>query len=253
MKKNMAGLILVLFVIALFMTGCEKKAQEKEEAQEASARQLVIQKQTQTEIAEKKIEEKRRELPNQAQIEMEVILQKPELPTGCESVALTMVLKQKGYPIEKTTIAEEYLIYNRDNYASGYVGDPSTYGGVGIYPPGLVNTANCFLKQRYQQHTAYDVSKLSLEELLPYVAAGNPVLLWLTSDLEAPYFSSQSVEYGGDSYRWYWNEHCVVLGGYDLEKQSVTLFDPLKGKAEESLERVEEIYNQTGKYAMTVY
>lgn len=75
---------------------------------------------------------------------MEVILQKPELPTGCESVALTMVLKQKGYPIEKTTIAEEYLIYNRDNYASGYVGDPSTYGGVGIYPPGLVNTANCF-------------------------------------------------------------------------------------------------------------
>ena len=51
----MAGLILVLFAIALFMTGCEKKAQEKEEAQEASARQLVIQKQTQTEIAEKKI------------------------------------------------------------------------------------------------------------------------------------------------------------------------------------------------------
>ena len=35
MKKNMAGLILVLFAIALFMTGCEKKAQEKEEAQEA--------------------------------------------------------------------------------------------------------------------------------------------------------------------------------------------------------------------------
>ena len=53
---------------------------------------------------------------------MEVILQKPELPTGCESVALTMVLKQKGYSIEKTTIAEEYLIYNKTNYASGYVG-----------------------------------------------------------------------------------------------------------------------------------
>ncbi len=45
----------------------------------------------------------------------------------------------------------------------------------------------------------------------------------------------------------------MVLGGYNLEKQSVTLFDPLKGKVEESLERVEEIYDQTGKYAMTVY
>lgn len=77
-----------------------RKSAGKEEAQEASARQLVIQKQTQTEIAEKD-RRKRRELPKQAQIEMEVILQKPELPTGCESVALTMVLKQKGYPIEK--------------------------------------------------------------------------------------------------------------------------------------------------------
>lgn len=60
MKKNMAGLILVLFATALFMTGCEKKAQEKEEAQEASARQLVIQKQTQTEIAEKRSKKKTR-------------------------------------------------------------------------------------------------------------------------------------------------------------------------------------------------
>ena len=73
-------MILVLFAAALFMTGCEKKAQEKEEAKEASARQLVIRKQTQTEIAEKKIEEKRNKLPDQAQIDMEVILQKPELP-----------------------------------------------------------------------------------------------------------------------------------------------------------------------------
>lgn len=253
MRKNMAGLILVLFAAALFMTGCEKKAREKEEAKEASARQLVIQKQTQTEIAEKKIEEKRNKLPDQAQIDMEVILQKPELPTGCESVALTMVLRQKGYSIEKTTIAENYLIYNQENYAAGYVGDPSTYGGVGIYPPGLVNTANRFLKQHYQQQTAYDVSKLKLEELFPYVAAGNPVLLWLTSDMEEPYFSNQSVEYGGDPYRWYWNEHCVVLGGYDLEQQSVTLFDPLHGKIEYPVEKVEKIYNLTGKYAMTIY
>ena len=78
MKKNMAGLILVLFAMALFMTGCEKKAQEKEEAQEASARQLVIQKQTQTEIAEKKIEEKRRELPKQAQVHFVRIIHFPQ-------------------------------------------------------------------------------------------------------------------------------------------------------------------------------
>lgn len=32
MKKNMAGLILVLFAIALFMTGCEKKHRKRRSA-----------------------------------------------------------------------------------------------------------------------------------------------------------------------------------------------------------------------------
>mgnify|MGYP000164044925 CR=1 FL=1 len=67
-------------------------------------------------------------------------------------------------------------------------------------------------------------------------------------------FSSQSVRVwrgfisDGTGMNTVW---CLV--DTSLEKQSVTLFDPLKGKVEESLERVEEIYDQTGKYAMTVY
>ena len=74
MKKSMAGLILVLFAAALFMTGCEKKAQETEEVQEASARQLVMQNGRVPELAEKKIEEKKKELPGQ-QIEMGIMVQ----------------------------------------------------------------------------------------------------------------------------------------------------------------------------------
>ena len=45
------------------------------------------------------------------EIEMENILQNPELPTGCESVALTMVLKYLGFDLEKTTIADDYLVF----------------------------------------------------------------------------------------------------------------------------------------------
>ena len=44
-------------------------------------------------------------------IDMENILQNPELPTGCESVALTMVLNYLGFDLDKTTIADDYLVF----------------------------------------------------------------------------------------------------------------------------------------------
>ena len=253
MKKQMVYLVIILLLSALFATGCERVSEEKEEAAAASARQLIIQKEGLAEQAEKKLEEMRAELPKAALIETEVVLQKPELPAGCESVALTMALQSLGYQLEKTAIAEQYLIYSKDNFAAGYVGDPFTYTGEGIFPPGLTETANKYLSQRYQQQTAYDMSRLELEELFPYVAAQDPVILWVTLDMEEPYFSENTVEYGGDEYRWYWNEHCVMLGGYDLEKETVTLYDPLKGKVEYPMETVKHIYNETGKYAVVIY
>ncbi len=44
-----------------------------------------------------------------------------------------------------------------------------------------------------------------------------------------------------------------MLGGYDLEKETVTLYDPLKGKVEYPMETVKHIYNETGKYAVVIY
>ena len=80
------------------------------------------------------------------EIEMENILQNPELPTGCESVALTMVLKYLGFDLEKTTIADDYLVFADRNFAMGYIGNPHTEDGAGIFAPGLVKTANNFLE-----------------------------------------------------------------------------------------------------------
>ena len=68
---------------------------------------------------------------------MENILQNPELPTGCESVALTMVLKYLGFDLEKTTIADDYLVFADRNFAMGYIGNPHTEDGAGIFAPGL--------------------------------------------------------------------------------------------------------------------
>ena len=48
--------------------------------------------------------------PDQAQIEgFSLIMQMPELPTGCEITALTMMLDHYGYAVDKTVMASEYL------------------------------------------------------------------------------------------------------------------------------------------------
>ena len=57
---------------------------------------------------------------------MENILQNPELPTGCESVALTMVLKYLGFDFEKTTIADDYLVFADRNFYDGLYRKPHT-------------------------------------------------------------------------------------------------------------------------------
>lgn len=249
-------IFLTLFV-SLFVTGCEKEKIKGKEVQPTSTQHLVIQKESLKvslkESACKKIEEMKKELPKSATIEVSPILQNPELPTGCESVALTMALESLGYELEKTQIADEYLIYGQENYAAGYVGDPYSYAGVGIYPPGLAQSANRFLEQHYQQQTAYDISKLRFEELFPYVAAGFPVLIWLTIDYEKPYISSASATYNGEEYIWYWNEHCVILGGYDLEDQTVVLYDPLQGRVIQNIETVQSIFEEAGRMAVAIY
>lgn len=54
-----------------------------------------------------------------------------------------------------------------------------------------------------------------MEELLSYVAAGTPVVLWTTMYMAEPEFTEDTTEYDGELYRWYYQEHCVVLSGYD--------------------------------------
>ena len=41
------------------------------------------------------------------------IIQYPDLPTGCETTSLTMVLNYLGYPVDKLDLADHYLDKNR--------------------------------------------------------------------------------------------------------------------------------------------
>ena len=42
-------------------------------------------------------------------LNVKCVLQNPELPTGCEITALTIVLNYLGYDVDKLTMADKYL------------------------------------------------------------------------------------------------------------------------------------------------
>lgn len=193
-------------------------------------------------------------LPRAVSLEVPSVLQLPELPTGCESVALTMALEYEGFMLYKTTIAREFLIYNQetDNMAIGYIGDPFSEDGAGCFAPAIAATADNFFEDQEADYVAYDISGTEMEELLSYVQADTPVVLWTTMYMAEPEFTEDTAEYEGKTYRWYYPEHCVVLSGYDLDNNTVQINDPLEGIVDRDYDEFKRIYDEIGKYAVVV-
>lgn len=186
-------------------------------------------------------------------IEMDSIVQNPELPTGCESVALTIVLDYLGFELEKTTIADEYLVFAEDNFAKGYVGDPHTRDGAGVFPPGLVDTADNFFVANGSAKRAFDISDTGFERLYDYVAEEIPVIVWNTMYMEEPAETDTVCEYKDKVYRWFCNEHCVVFCGFNRENGTVYIQDPLEGLVERDADTFAEYYDMIGQYAMIIH
>ena len=192
------------------------------------------------------------ELPSSAFLSVPEIYQNPELPTGCESVALTMLLMYEGFSLEKTTIADEFLVYHENNFAVGYVGDPYSNNGAGCFPPAIVKTANRFLDSQNSEKYAVDISESPFELLLSYIADEKPVAVWTTMYMQDPQFTGDSLTHNRITYEWYRLEHCVVLSGYDLERGIVWVNDPLEGIIERDLEAFEQLYNIVGQFAVVI-
>ena len=193
------------------------------------------------------------DLPQESYIPVSVVYQNPELPTGCECSSLTMALNTLGFGVDKLTMADQYLVYSSEDYKVGFSGSPYSPEGAGIWPPGLVKSANNFLKEQDASLWAHDLSEKEFTDLYPYVAAGYPVLLCITSDYGGPTFQDYYYEYRGTTYQWYANEHCVVLSGYSTIYNTVTLVDPLQGEIQMDASLISSIYDQAGRYAIAVY
>lgn len=186
------------------------------------------------------------------QLEVEEWIQYPELPTGCESVALTAALDYLGFDIEKTEIAENYLYYEDYDLMYGYVGDPFSDFGAAIYPPGLTATANSYLSHMGSDYHAINTMGTELSDLYKLIDNGYPVVIWSTLYQNEPSMTDDEYYYDGETYYWYDNEHCEMLCGYDLEDNTVTISDPNEGVITCDADSFEEIYNEVGKLSMTI-
>lgn len=158
--------------------------------------------------------------------------QYPELPTGCESVALTNLLNYYGFGLGKTIIADYYLPKGSNgNFVTAFDGNPrrSSGGLMGCVAPAITIAGNNFLRAAGSGKQTKDVSFSSISSIKNRLTCGQPVEMWNTEWGSWPGGRYAARWYNGHSYGLWGGNHAVVLKGYDDERGIVFLSDSING------------------------
>ena len=158
--------------------------------------------------------------------------QYPELPTGCESVALTNLLNYYGFRLGKTIIADYYLPKGTGgNFVTAFDGNPrrSSGGLMGCVAPAITIAGNSFLRAAGSGKQAKDVSFSSIASIKNRLTCGQPIEMWNTERGGWPGGRYATCWYNGHSYGLWGGNHAVVLKGYDDEQGIVYLSDSING------------------------
>ncbi|MDO5560778.1 MAG: C39 family peptidase [Oscillospiraceae bacterium] len=193
-------------------------------------------------------------------LEAPMILQSPELPTGCEVTTLTMLLNYYGFNVSKTVLADSFMpklnfyYYNGQLYGADYMttfpGNPRTSSGYGCYVPCMVSTASNYFKNAgVTDYYLKDLTGSSFESILDIVAEGKPVMVWATMSMIAPVTGGSWLTPEGKRVTWTGNEHCLLLTGYDKNSGVVYVNDPMKGKMTYNLGTFKLRYQQMNSSA----
>ena len=197
-------------------------------------------------------------------IDMENIRQLPELPTGCEITALTILLRHYGFPADKTDLARNYLptswgnarevdgVLYKDSFYDYFIGDPFSTG-YGCFSGAIETAADSYISSHGGGFDVRNISGCSPDTLYDWVASGVPVLCWATDGMIAPeYYETWYDNATGERLDWYLNEHCFVLAGYDVDAGTVTLNDPMKGIISYDINKFETRFAQMHSQAIVL-
>ena len=182
------------------------------------------------------------------------INQYPNYPTGCESVALTILLNYYGIDVtpddiianlKKGTIPyDEKGIRYGGNPDVEFVGSPYLSNSYGVYNNPIADVANVY------KSGVIVGSGMDFEEVLALVKNNHPVIVWTSMNLAIPYISDSWIyKNTGEKINWKAGEHAVVIVGYNDE--NVIISDPLSGSNRyQSRSVFESRYNYYGRLAV---
>ncbi|QNQ80091.1 C39 family peptidase [Lactobacillus sp. PV034] len=107
------------------------------------------------------------------QMDVPVISQLPQLPTGCEMTAVTMMLQYAGVNINKLQVAAETPRANDGNH--GFVGNPYSPSGWWVFPSGIAAVVN-----RHLGHSS-NLTGASINTIKNKLLQGHPVVTWVAN------------------------------------------------------------------------
>ncbi len=181
------------------------------------------------------------------------INQYPNYYTGCESVALTILLRYYNINISPNQVIDSLkktgLPYSDNGVMYGgnpeleFIGNP--YGnGYGVFEHPIADVAN---KYKSGIHIEKD---FPLSRVFELVKNGHPVQVWSSMYLALPYVSTSWIyKPTGEKINWHANEHAVVVVGYN--NNNVIISDPIGGAIKyQSRSVFESRYNYYGRRAL---
>lgn len=184
-----------------------------------------------------------------------LINQYPNYPTGCESVALTMLLRYYGINIMPASIIsnlkKDSLPYYENgikyggNPELGFIGNPYSSASYGVYENPIAEVANMY-KSGIQVRNNF-----AFQDVLNLVRNNHPVMVWTSMGLSVPYISDSWI-YKPTMETIYWKagEHAVVIVSYS-GGDTLIVADPIGGKLKSySVSLFEQRYNYFGRKAL---
>jgi uncharacterized protein YvpB len=185
-----------------------------------------------------------------------VISQFPELPSGCESAAASMLAQWAGINVNKKEIAKFLPKGPLPRYRNGFlygmspeeafIGDPFSNKGFGVYHGPVASVLNLYL-----EGNARDITGVSFQEVLKVIDGGRPVVVWATKDMALPYIYGSWYDKDGKRIEWIAPEHVFVLVGYTSKE--VIVNDPYTGQRKlYPIKTFEDRWESMGRQAVTV-
>lgn len=178
----------------------------------------------------------------------------PEYPTGCESIALKILLEYNGIYTSGDEIINRLkkgqLPYKIEDEMYGgnpeieFIGDPRNDYSYGVYNTPIAEVANTF-KANIQNREG-----MELEEVLNLINENRPVMVWTTiNNLPSRISTIWIYRPTGEKIYWKENEHAVVIIGYN--EAQVIVSDPYTGRITRyNKNTFRENYNYMGKRAV---